>query len=347
MIDVAGRRIGRGARVFVIAEAGVNHNGDLELARQLVDSAAAAGADAVKFQTFRADRVASAEAPKAAYQLATTDRDQTQLDLLRGLELSAPRHRELQARCADRGVLFLSTPFDVPSVGLLAELGLPAIKVPSGELTNRLLLDAVAATRKPVLLSTGMAYLEEIQEAIDVLRGGGVTELALLHCVTDYPADPGDVNLSAIATLEEAFKMPVGLSDHTIGTAIPIAAVALGACIIEKHFTMSRQLPGPDHAASLEPTELTQMIRDIRDVERARGTGRKEPAPSETANRGIVRRSLAAGCRIAAGEQITREMLDALRPATGISPMQVDAVIGRRAARDLPAGQLLAWSDLT
>jgi len=255
MIQIAGRTIGPNAPVFVIAEAGVNHNGDLDLARRLIDAAVEAGADAVKFQTFEADRVASAVAPKAAYQLATTDRDQSQRDLLRTLELSPSHHRELQTYAERRGLIFLSTPFDLPSVALLTGLGVPAMKVPSGEITNRLLLDAIAATGLPVLLSTGMAYLDEVQEAIAVLHHGGISELVLLHCVTDYPADPADSNLAALQTLARAFGTPVGLSDHTIGIAVPLAAVALGACVIEKHFTLSRDLPGPDHRASLEPCQ--------------------------------------------------------------------------------------------
>lgn len=345
MIRIADRPVGSGAPVFVIAEAGVNHNGDIGLARQLIDAAAEAGADAVKFQTFRAELVTSAEAPKAPYQLATTDRDESQRDMLKGLELSAEAHRELHAHCARRGILFLSTPFDVPSVALLADLGVPAMKVPSSEITNRLLLEAVAATGLPVLLSTGMAYLGEIEDAIAVLRKGGISSLALFHCVSNYPADPGDSHLAALTTLARAFGTPIGLSDHTTGTAVALAAVALGACLIEKHFTMSRALPGPDHLASLEPAELAALIRGIRDVERAIGSPRKAPTASEELNRQIMRRSLVTRSSISAGEEITRDMIDALRPAMGISPMLVDHVVGRRAAKDLPAGHLFAWSD--
>lgn len=345
-VRLAGRQVGKGAPVFVIAEAGVNHNGDVELARQLVDVAAAASADAVKFQTFRADRVASVHAPKAAYQVDITDAAETQLEMLRRLELSPEDHREIQSHCDELGVIFLSTPFDEESVDLLDSLGMPAFKVGSGEITNLPFLEYVARKGKPVILSTGMADLVEVEEAVRVIRRVGNEQVVLLHCVSNYPANPADANLRAMQTLAAAFGTPVGYSDHTAGVEVALAAVALGAAVIEKHFTIDRGQPGPDQRASLEPAELQVLVRGIRIVEAALGSGRKVPAASELSNRTIVRRSVAAASEIPAGTILLRQMLTALRPGSGISPARLDSVVGRRVKHDLRPGQLLSWDDL-
>jgi N-acetylneuraminate synthase/N,N'-diacetyllegionaminate synthase len=338
--------IGPGGRTLVIAEAGVNHNGDPALARQLIDVAAAAGADVVKFQTFTAERVASAAAPKAAYQRETTDPGQSQLELLRSLELPSDALRELRDHAAARRIALASTPFDHEAIDVLAELGVPFLKVPSGEITNRPFLEHVGRTGLPVVLSTGMSYLEEVVDAVAALRGAGAGPMALLQCVSNYPAAPADVNLRAMTTLAEATGLPVGLSDHTSGLAIPFAAVALGACIVEKHFTLDRNLPGPDHRASIEPAGLEALVRGIREIESAMGDGVKRPVAAEADTRLVARRSLAAARSIDAGVTLDAGMLDALRPSTGLSPMLIDRVIGRRAARPLSAGQLIDWSDL-
>ena len=345
-IEFAGRRIGARSPCFIIAEAGVNHNGDVELAKQLVDAAADAGADAVKFQTFKAERLVSAAAPKAEYQLQTTETSESQLEMLRHLELSPEAHRELQAYCQERGVLFISTPFDKESADLLDELGVPVFKIGSGEVTNWPLLEHIARKGKPIILSTGMSYLSEVGEAVRVIREAGNEQLVLLHCVSNYPANPADVNLRAMQTMAAAFQVPVGYSDHTPGIEAPLAAVALGACVIEKHFTLDKNLPGPDHRASLEPPGLQAMVAGIRTVESALGDGVKQPTLSEADNRSIVRRSLAAAPDIPEGAIIESEMLQSLRPASGISPALIEHVAGRRVRRSLASGQLIDWGDL-
>lgn len=338
-------RIGHGCPVFIIAEAGVNHNGDAAIGRRLIDAAIAAGADAVKFQSFRADALASKVAPKALYQLQTTDRRESQKEMLRQLELSRDDHETYARYCAERGILFLSTPFDETSADYLGDLGVPAVKISSTDVTNRFLLSHVGRMRIPVLLSTGMSTLDEVREAVAVLCAEGVDDIILLHCVSQYPADAKDANLRAITTLRSEFQVPVGFSDHTVGTAVALAAVAAGACVVEKHFTLDKGLPGPDHKASLEPAELTDLVAGIRRVESYLGSGTKEPAESEKENRGIVRRSIAARKIIRCGEVITEEHLIALRPGTGISPMRRDTVIGRRARVEIAEGELLKNED--
>lgn len=345
-IRIGDREVGPGRPCLVIAEAGVNHNGDPALAEQLVAAAAQAGADAVKFQSFRAEGVASRVAPKAAYQQRTTDPHESQQEMLRRLELDAEAHRRLQACCQDHGILFLSSPFDIPSADLLEALGVPAFKLGSGELTNRLLLEHVAAKRKPLLLSTGMAWLGEVEQALRWARNRGAAEVALLHCVSQYPAQAEDTNLRALLTLRRCLQVPVGYSDHTIGPAVPLAAVALGACIVEKHFTLDRTLPGPDHAASCEPRELAELVRAIRTVEAALGDGCKRPAAGELENRSLVRRSLAAACDLPRGTRLDAAQLTALRPGSGIEPALLPQVAGRTLARDVAAGELLSWEDL-
>jgi N,N'-diacetyllegionaminate synthase len=259
-VEIAGSAIGFGHPCFVIAEAGVNHNGDLDTALQLVDAAAAAGADAVKFQTFKADRMISVAAPKAEYQMQTTDASESQLDMVRTLELSPQAHRDLSAYSRERGLLFMSTPFDEESVDLLEELEVPVFKIGSGEITNLPFLEYIARKQRPIILSTGMSYLGEVDEAVKELRNAGCRQLLLLHCVSNYPAAPADANLRAMETMRMAFQVPVGYSDHTPGIEVSLAAVALGACAIEKHFTVDKNLPGPDHRASLEPSELAALI---------------------------------------------------------------------------------------
>jgi N-acetylneuraminate synthase len=324
--------------VFVIVEAGVNHNGDLDLARQLVDAAAAAGADAVKFQSFRAETLASRSAPKADYQIATTGGGESQFAMLKRLELSDEAHRALIAHCAARNILFLSTPFDEERADFLESLGMPAFKIPSGEITNLPFLAHVAAKKKPVLLSTGMSDLAEVGIAVEAVRRAGGEEIALLHCLTNYPADPAEANLRAMRTMAEAFALPVGYSDHTPGFTVALAAVALGARIVEKHFTLDRALPGPDHAASLEPGELRDMVRGIRTVESALGDGVKRPAPSEESNRRVVRKSLVAVKDIPAGAVVGANDIAALRPGTGLAPSCRAEVVGRRTRTSIAAG---------
>lgn len=346
MVTIAGRLVGPGAPCFLVAEAGVNHNGDVELARRLVDAAAAAGADAIKFQTFRAEGVASADAPKAGYQLETTDGGESQLEMLRRLELGRDAFAELKERAEQRGLAFLSTPFDAASVDLLDGLGVAAFKVASPDLTNLPLLEEVARRGRPVILSTGLADLNEVVAAVDAARAAGAGELVVLHCVSDYPAPSEDANLRAMATMAERLGVPVGYSDHTEGSEVALAAVALGACMIEKHLTLDRSLPGPDHRASLEPDELAALFGASRRVEAALGDGVKEPTVAERLNAGAVRRSLAAAGDLPAGVELTREMLTALRPGNGIPPGRIDEVVGRRLRRGLARGELLDEGDL-
>jgi N,N'-diacetyllegionaminate synthase len=346
MIEIAGRRIGPGQPCFVIAEAGVNHNGDPAIARRLVDAAADAGADAVKFQTFTADRVAVADAPKAAYQQRTAPAARSQHDMLAQLELSADDHRSLIEHCAARSITFLSSPFDADSADLLASLNVPAIKLGSGELTNLPLLRHVAALGLPLLLSTGMSDLDEVTAAVEAVRAAGAEQIALLHCVSSYPADPAEANLRAMATMGAAIGLAVGWSDHCEGVEVALAAVAFGAMVIEKHLTLDRTMDGPDHRASTEPGPFADMVRAIRAIESALGDGVKRPMPGERNTREVARRGVVAATDIAAGVPISADMLTTLRPATGISPVHIDKLIGRAATRDLPAGHRIDWSDL-
>lgn len=329
---------------LIIAEAGVNHNGSLDMARQLIDAAAKAGVDYVKFQTFRADKLVTRTARQAAYQsrnLGSENQDHSQYEMLKRLELSPDDHHLLIDYCNAKGVKFLSTAFDLESISFLNLLGLPLWKIPSGELTNFPYLRAIGMTGKPVILSTGMATLNEIEAAVGVLTRFGTPreQITLLHCTTEYPAPKDQVNLRAMDTMRERFHLPVGYSDHTEGVEIPVAAVAMGATVVEKHFTLDRTLPGPDHRASLEPDELTAMVRQIRAVESALGDGIKEPALSEQANIPIARKSIVAARHISKGELFTDENLTAKRPGTGVSPMLWEAVVGTRAVRDFEADE--------
>ena len=345
-IHAGSYHIGPGQPVFVIAEAGVNHNGDLELAKRLVDVAAQAGANAIKFQSFKAEQVASPQAEKAAYQKQTTSPGESQLKMLQRLQLSTTMHYELQTYCQRRDILFISSPFDEASADLLDELDVPLFKLPSGEITNWPFIEYVARKGKPLILSTGMSYLSEVDEAVRRIYLAGNRRLVVLHCVSNYPADPGDANLRAMHTLSTALQVPVGYSDHTPGLEVSLAAVALGACVIEKHFTLDKNIPGPDHQASLEPNELHALVSGIRTVERALGNGIKKPVESEADARKLVRRSLVAACDIPAQSSIRPGMLKALRPAQGISPLHLHEIIGRRSRIDIKKGQPLTWSDL-
>lgn len=329
--------------VLIIAEAGVNHNGDLDLAKGLIDAAAQAGADLVKFQTFSADRLATAGAAKADYQTQTTGSAESQHAMLRRLELTRDMHLALIDHCRQRAIGFLSTAFDTQGLDLLAELGLDRFKIPSGEITNLPYLRHVGAFGKPLILSTGMATLGEIEAALDILETAGTPRrrITVLHCNTEYPTPMVDVNLRAMLTIREAFQVAVGCSDHTPGIEVPIAAVALGATVIEKHLTLDRTLPGPDHQASLEPDEFAAMVRAIRNIEQALGDGIKRPSPSEAKNKPIARKSLVAAVPIRAGEPFTPANLTAKRPGTGLSPMRWDEILGRRAARDYHAEELI------
>jgi N-acetylneuraminate synthase len=352
--------------VYVIAEAGVNHNGQRDCAFELVSKAAEAGADAVKFQTFDAERLASKHAPKAAYQKRSTDAAESQLEMLKKLELPREWHRELQAHAHSMGIEFLSTAFDTDSLTFLGELGVPMFKVPSGELTNGPLLWQFARAGKPLIVSTGMATLSEVEQGLAVIahalnaaaepsdidevwrgwsnaawRDSLQGRVTLLHCTSQYPTPFEEVNLRAMDTLASAFGLPVGYSDHTEGGLIPAAAVARGAKVIEKHFTLDRNLPGPDHKASLNPVELTQMIRDIRALERAMGNGAKAPQASELDTRQAARQQVIAARAIAAGETFSREHLTTARCGQGLVPTALWGLVGRQAARAYAAGDVI------
>lgn len=347
VVNLEGRPVGFGYPCLIVAEAGVNHNGRLELARELIDAAAAAGADAVKFQTFRAESLAIPKAPKADYQLWTTGDSESQVEMLRRLQLPLDVYPDLLARCREKGVLFMSSPFDEESADFLDSLKMSLFKIPSGELTNLAFLAHVARKGKPLIISTGMSTLEEVAAAVNTVVHEGSGQIILLHCVSRYPADPEDANLRAMATLAKAFGVPVGYSDHTLGITVPLAAVALGACVIEKHFTLDRTLPGPDHQASAEPDELASLVRGIRSVEKALGHGRKEPAPREAAVAAVARKSLVAAKDIPAGTKITEELLVLRRPGTGLPPTMRASVVGRTAREDIKAGTLLEWEMLS
>jgi len=328
-------------KTLVIAEAGVNHNGDIMLAKQLIDAAAEAGADLVKFQTFSADRLVTASAKKAEYQSKTTDGTETQHQMLRRLELDAQMHHVLVAHCAESGIGFFSTGFDIESVNFLLEIGQDQFKIPSGEITNLPYLRHIGGLGKRVLLSTGMATLGDIEAAIDVLEEAGADrkKMVVLHCTTEYPTPMDEVNLRAMVNIGKAFGVAVGYSDHTSGIEVSVAAVAMGAEVIEKHFTLNRNLPGPDDKASLEPYELKALIAAIRNVDCALGDGIKRPTVSEVRNKSVARKSLVAALPIACGDVFSEKNLVAKRPGTGVSPMRWDDVLGRVALRDYSVDQ--------
>ncbi|MCI8798381.1 MAG: N-acetylneuraminate synthase [Lachnospiraceae bacterium] len=326
--------------VYIIAEAGVNHNGNFELACRLADAAKKAGVDCIKFQTFKSQNLVSRYAQKAEYQKNTTGAG-SQADMLKKLELTYDDFISLKAYCDKIGICFLSTPFDFDSIEFLNTVGMPFWKIPSGEITNYPYLLALARTEKPVIMSTGMCNMSEIEAAIDVLRKNGTTEIKLLHCNTEYPTPFEDVNLKAMQTMKETFGLEIGYSDHTQGTEVAIAAVALGATVIEKHFTLDRNMKGPDHKASLEPDELAIMVSTVRHIEKAMGTGDKTPSPSEKKNIIVARKSIVAKVHIKAGVEFTAENITVKRPGTGISPMRWNEVLGTKAIRDFEEDELI------
>jgi N-acetylneuraminate synthase/N,N'-diacetyllegionaminate synthase len=338
-------------RVIIIAEAGVNHNGDIQTAKKLIDAAAYAEVDYVKFQTFKADTIVSPSAKKAEYQSKNTgDHTQSQYDMLKNLELSESDHDELMAYCELKNVQFLSSAFDVEGVSYLDNLGLKIFKIPSGEITNFPYLRAIAKTKKPIILSTGMASMDDIKASIKVLLDFGTTkeQLTILHCNTEYPTPMQDVNLHAMNSIKEAFGVSIGYSDHTLGIEVPIAAVALGARVIEKHFTLDNTLPGPDHKASLEPDALKEMVLAIRNIEKATsGDGIKQPSASEQKNIQIARKSIHLTRDVSAGTVLSESDLIPLRPGDGISPMEWDTIIGKTVARDLKSFDKLTWTDVS
>lgn len=340
-LEIPNRRIGPGERCFVIAEAGVNHNGELARAMEMVDAAVEAGADAVKFQTFSAERLVTRDAHKAEYQRRQTGAKETQFEMLQRLELSADAFQRLAEHCRKRNAVFISTPFDEQSADLLETLGVPLLKIPSGEITNLPYLEHIAAKRIPIIMSTGMSSLAEIEAAVGAIRGAGDPALALLHCVSDYPVEPADCNLRAMKTLRLAFEVPTGYSDHSLGIEVALAAVARGASILEKHFTLDRALPGPDHRASLEPDELASLVRGVRIVESALGHGRKEPSRREAANAAAVRKSLVAARNLSAGNVLTAPMIARRRPGTGLPPSMCNYLVGRRLKTSVAEGALL------
>lgn len=326
--------------VYIIAEAGVNHNGSFDLACKLVDAANAAGADCIKFQTFKAEKLVSHSAQKAEYQKKNTD-EGSQQDMLKKLELSYEEFTKLKAYCDRVGIAFLSTPFDPDSIQFLNTIDMPFWKIPSGEVTNYPYLVTLAKTGKPIVMSTGMCTIEEIREAVAVLKANGAEDIKLLHCNTEYPTPFSDVNLRAMEHIRREFDLPVGYSDHTRGIEVPIAATALGAQIVEKHFTLDKNMEGPDHKASLEPAELAQMVTAIRNIEQALGNGVKEPSASEIKNKPIARKSIIAQKAIKKGELLTPDNLTVKRPGEGVSPMLWESVIGTRAVRDFAADELI------
>jgi N,N'-diacetyllegionaminate synthase len=338
-------------KVFIIAEAGVNHNGSLEIAKKLIDVSSLAGADAVKFQTFKADSLVTATASRAEYQIANTGTHESQLEMLEKLELSPEMHGELSSYCQKKNIIFMSTPFDEESVDLLDKLGMEIFKISSGEITNKPLIQHIASKMKPIILSTGMSYLGEVEKAIVWVDEIWNTldkkpQLSILHCVSSYPARIVDVNLRAIKTMETAFGLPVGYSDHTMGTEITMAAVTMGSKVIEKHFTLDREMEGPDHKASLEPEELEAMITGIRNVELAMGDGIKKPTKSEINLKEIVRRSIVAANGMKPGDTISPNDILIKRPGTGISAEFRDKVVGMKSVNDISVDSVLKWEDL-
>lgn len=332
-------------RCFIIAEAGVNHNGDINIAKKLVDKAKEAGVDAIKFQTFRAENLVTKEAPKAEYQKETTG-DGSQFEMLKKLELSLEDHIILKKYCEEKGIMFISTPFDYESVDLLEKTDVLLYKVSSGDLTNLPLLSYIANKNKPIILSTGMANLGEVEEAVETISKAGNDRIILLHCTSNYPTAYEDVNLRAMLTMKEAFKLPVGYSDHTIGIEIPIAAVALGAKVIEKHFTLDRNMKGPDHRASIEPDELKIMVRSIRNIELAMGDGIKRCNKSEENIRKVARKSIVAGRDISKDEVITINNISFKRPEFGLKPKYVDLVVGKKARRNIKVNEFITFNDV-
>lgn len=327
--------------VCIIAEAGVNHNGSFDFAKKMIDVAAECGVDYIKFQTFKSENLVTSTASKADYQKENTKNDDTQLSMLKKLELSQDDFKELSLYAKEKNIGFISTPFDLESLDFLKTLNMDFWKVPSGEITNYPYLVRIAKSKMPVVMSTGMCELDEIKEALEVLRANGCNEIKLLHCNTMYPTPYDDVNLRAMETLKQEFKVEVGYSDHTQGIEVPIAAVALGATVIEKHFTLDKSMEGPDHAASLDPAELKEMVKSIRNIEKALGTREKTVTESEKSNKAVARKSIVAACNIKKGEVFTEDNLTTKRPGTGISPMEWEKIIGTTSTKDYKKDDLI------
>lgn len=344
MIQIGNRTIGKDSAVFIIAEAGVNHNGDVGLAKRLIDVAYESGADAVKFQTFKANKLISSRAPQGDYRSTGVD-----IKLIEKLELSLQHYIELIEYCQDLDIIFLATPFDFGSVNLLEKLNASAYKISSSDLTNLPLLKHIASKQVPMLLSTGMGYLSEVEQALlaisSVMDDKPINHLpvVLMHCVSHYPAPMNEINLNAIKTLSDTFKLPVGYSDHTRGVEAAIAAVVMGACVIEKHYTLNRNFPGPDHKSSVEPDDLRFLVESIRNIETALGDGVKRPANCEISAIQISRKSLVAACDISTGDVITKDMLEIKRPGIGIEPKYYDLILGKKAVGDILEDEVLTW----
>jgi len=330
-------------KIFIIAEAGVNHNGSIDLAKQMIDVALEAGADAVKFQTFKTENLVSKNAPKADYQKVTTGGSESQFEMIKKLELDETAHKILFTYCREKSIQFLSSPFDLDSIDLLNKLGMEVFKIPSGEITNLPYLRKIGGLNKKVIMSTGMADLKEVEDALDVLTNVGteLKNITVLHCNTEYPTPMEDVNLRAMITIAQAFGVCVGYSDHTLGIETSIAAVALGAQVIEKHFTLDKNMEGPDHKASLEPDKLKNMVHAIRNIENALGNGIKKASPSELKNKPIARKSIVAACKIKRGEIFTEKTIIVKRPGTGISPMRWDEIVGKPSTKDYHEDDLI------
>ncbi len=328
-------------KIFIIAEAGVNHNGDIDIAKKMIDAASEAGVDAVKFQTFKAEKIVSMNAPKAEYQIENSNNTESQFQMLKKLEIDKRTHIELMKYCKEKNVMFLSTPFDIDSIHMLVELGIGIIKIPSGEITNLPYLREVARQKKKVILSTGMSNMQEVKDAVQVLKQYGAEDITVLHCNTQYPTPMEDVNLRAMIHMKHELNLEVGYSDHTQGVEVPVAAVAMGAAVIEKHFTLDKTMEGPDHKASLEPNELKEMVKAIRNIEKALGNGEKNKTESEVDNVVIVRKSIVAACKIEKGELFTEKNLTVKRPGNGISPMKWDEMIGKVADKTYEADEMI------
>lgn len=342
-ISIGNRNIGEGLPCFIIAEAGVNHNGDLDCAKRLIDAAHEAGADAVKFQTFKAENLVTRSAKKADYQTKNDSVTTTQFQMLKNLEFSEEDFKKLSLHAKKRGIVFLSTAFDNASLDLLIRLNVTAFKIPSGEITNFPLMGKIAREKKPVILSTGMSTLKEVKEAVTYLKEQGCRDILLLHCTTSYPAPLESVNLRVMDTFRDEFHVPVGYSDHTAGILVPIAAVARGACVIEKHFTLDRTLPGPDHAASLEPDEFKRMVGAIREIVSALGDGEKKMQLCEASIRDVVRKSIVAAKKITSGSIITEDLLAIKRPGTGIEPKHLKNLVGKSVVCEINKDTIITW----
>lgn len=344
-IKIGNKTIGEDEPCFIIAEAGVNHNGKIQLAKKLIDVAVEAGCDAIKFQTFNTEEVVTLESPKAEYQQKKTGNGR-QYEMIKKLELSEKDFRELAEYIDQKGIIFLSTPFDKKSADLLEQLEVPAFKIGSGDLTNLPLLKYISKKGRPMVISTGMATLAEVKEAVNTVINAGNEQFILLHCTSNYPVRVVDCNLRAMNTLKKEFDVPVGYSDHTLGVVIPVVAVAMGASVIEKHFTMNKKLPGPDHSSSLEPDELKEMIKQIRTVEIAFGSEEKKPVESELELQKVVRRSIVARMDISQGTLITTEMLNIKRPGTGLAPKRISEIAGKRAKKDIIKDELITFDKV-